>query len=93
MSQVDGEEAAKALIAQGGAALVKARNPAQEGTYVTGWVVSAEWTSVELERGNRGGIETACPTGQMLSISRGLGAYIGDRYLISNWGDSRREAP
>lgn len=92
-TQVATEESAKALISEGVAALVKARNPTQEGTYVNGWIVAAEWTSVELEQGNRGGIETVCPAGQMLSVSRGLGAYIGDRYQVVNWGNESRETP
>lgn len=68
----DAEEAAKALIGQGISAYVQARYPDHDGTYVEGWAITAEWTSVALEQSNSGGVITVKPTGQSLSMSRGL---------------------
>lgn len=48
--------------------------------YVQGFIVAAEWTNVDLERTNQGGISVASPRGQALSMSRGLGMYAVDNY-------------
>lgn len=54
--------------------------PDEAGVYVHSWVISVEWTSVDLERSNRGGLRIIAPHGQHLSTSRGLGEYAADRY-------------
>ena len=73
---------AKATIQQGVTALIAAQNPDEAGVYVGGWVITAEWTSFDLERTNRGGITTANPHGQSLAMSRGLAQYGTEKHTL-----------
>lgn len=82
MADSEAEAAAKELIAKGLTALCEASNTDQDGLYVQGWIIAAEWTSVELEQTNRAGVITFCPEGQMITVSRGLGRYIDDKYRV-----------
>ncbi|MFD6093994.1 hypothetical protein ACFWGN_17910 [Oerskovia sp. NPDC060338] len=83
MADTESEAAAKELIAKGLTLLCESSNPDQDGLYVQGWIIAAEWTSIELERTQRAGVITFCPEGQMITVSRGLGDYIDDKYRIA----------
>ena len=82
---VDRIRAAKDAIQRAAQEYAEASHPDHEGVYVQAWAIGLEWTSVELERTNRGGLHAFSPDGQMLAASRGLGEYVADRY--SGWGD------
>lgn len=84
MTDTPEQEAAKALISQGAAAYLEHLNPDQDGLYVTGWVLAAEWTSIKVERAGRGGITTVQPQGQSPSMSRGLAEFGAENYSLFN---------
>lgn len=62
--------------------ITELRNPdtGDDTPFVQAWVLCAEWTNIECERENKGGISVTAPHGQMLSASRGLADYIADHY-------------
>lgn len=72
-------DAARALITQGMSAYVAECHPDHEGTYIQGWTITAEWTSVVLERTDRSGIITANAAGQSVSMSRGLAEFGAEK--------------
>jgi hypothetical protein len=83
-------EDAKSLISKGVTAFLEADNPDQVGLYVTGWVLTAEWTSVEAAQSNVGGIASVNPSGQSPSMSRGLAEFGAEAYSLFN-GDEEDE--
>jgi hypothetical protein len=43
--------------------------------FIQRWMVSCEWTSIELERNDAGGRHVFAPQGQMLSVTAGLSEW------------------
>lgn len=73
------KQAALDTIAHGVLDYIQANHPAAEAVYVTSWLVSAEWTSIALERSGIPGLAFIGPTGQGLSTTRGLSELASER--------------
>lgn len=59
---------------------VQGQYPDRQGLYVNAWVVSVEYTSVELEQNGQGGIHCVAPMSQAMSTSRGLTEFASERW-------------
>lgn len=49
-------------------------------SFVTGWVIGVEWTTIGMEQNQQAARNAIAPTSQMVSASSGLGTFIVDSF-------------